>query len=129
MIETWPQDQGVKDGASLTCARQKHAALAQAAPRYRRRYGAVPGIRIALHTGEVAAGEMGDWKKEITLLGDVMNTAARIEAAAKRHAAATVLSGALVSALPEQARANLRPLADGALDGKAVQIALWQDPD
>ena len=46
---------------------------------YSERFAAVPGFRAALHAGPVVVGEMGDSKPEIVLLGDTMNTAARIE--------------------------------------------------
>ncbi|MEL7098567.1 MAG: adenylate/guanylate cyclase domain-containing protein [Pseudomonadota bacterium] len=125
VIVTWPRAAGAR--ACLDCARAMHGALDQAAPRYQRRHGAVPRIRIALHVGEVAAGEMGDWKKEITLLGDVMNTTARIEAAAKNAGAATVLSDELVQLMGSAQRAGLVPLPDTPLDGKAAPLALWRD--
>ncbi|MEM8577045.1 MAG: adenylate/guanylate cyclase domain-containing protein [Pseudomonadota bacterium] len=127
VIVTWPRGAGVRQAACLDCARAMHAALAAQAGHYERSYRHTPQIRIALHVGEVAAGEMGAWKKEIALLGDVMNTTARIEAAAKAHGAATVLSGDLVAALPEAARAKLTPLPALTLDGKAQDNSLWHD--
>lgn len=33
----------------------------------------------AIHAGALVSGEMGDWKREIVMLGDTMNTTARIE--------------------------------------------------
>jgi len=125
VIVTWSRAVGVE--TCLRCARAIHAALDAAAPRYRSRFGAAPHVRIALHVGEVAAGEMGDWKKEVTLLGDVMNTAARIEAAAKRHGAQTVLSDTLAQQLPQAEAQRLVALPDTAVDGKAAPLGLWRD--
>jgi adenylate cyclase len=37
-----------------------------------------PQVRASLHCGPVVVGEMGSVKKEIALLGDTLNTAARL---------------------------------------------------
>ncbi|MEO0938477.1 MAG: adenylate/guanylate cyclase domain-containing protein [Pseudomonadota bacterium] len=127
VIVTWPAAHGLRDGACLACAQQMHAVLARAAPRYEKRFGAAPKVRVAVHVGVLAVGEMGDWKKEIALLGDLMNTAARIEAAAKQFDAPTVLSDALVQQLEPEARAELTQLPQTVLDGKADALVLWRD--
>jgi adenylate cyclase len=54
-------------------------ALARRRNEYLARYGTVPKFRAALHAGPLVVGEMGDVKREIVLLGDTMNTGARIE--------------------------------------------------
>jgi adenylate cyclase len=40
-------------------------------------------LRCGLHAGPLIVGEMGDIKREIVMLGDTMNTAARIEEACR----------------------------------------------
>jgi adenylate cyclase len=45
---------------------------------YRREYGMVPEYRIGAHLGTVMVGEIGIVKKDLTMSGDAMNTAARI---------------------------------------------------
>ncbi len=125
VIATWPLLAGTKSAACLRCAEQIHAGLKRRASHYQSRYGDAPSVRIAIHCGPVAVGEMGDWKKEIALLGDVMNTTARIEVAAKSLNAQTVLSEALCHQLPEPARATLKRLPDFAAAGKADTLVLW----
>ncbi|WP_298984711.1 adenylate/guanylate cyclase domain-containing protein [uncultured Roseibium sp.] len=125
VIVTWPLETGVKQADCLTCALEMHRSLDTHADRYRKRFGAEPSLRVALHCGQVAAGEIGDWKKEIALLGDTMNTTARIERAAKSLGSDTVLSDTLVSQLPEPARTSLRRLPDYAAQGKQEPLRLW----
>ena len=53
------------------------AQIAAGGAEYRSRFGVVADFRAALHAGSVVAGEMGDGKLEIVLLGDTVNTKAR----------------------------------------------------
>lgn len=53
------------------------------AARIEKLFGVKPGVRAAIHGGSVVAGEMGNSKRQITYLGDVMNIASRIEAKTK----------------------------------------------
>ena len=52
---------------------------------FEKKYGIVPEFKAGMHCGKVVAGEMGDTKKEIAFLGDVINTAARIENECNPH--------------------------------------------
>ena len=45
--------------------------------------GAVPSFRTGIHSGRVVAGEIGDRRKQIVFVGDVVNTASRVQAEAK----------------------------------------------
>ena len=66
-----------------------------AAPRRRlsRRVSARrPAFRAAIHAGRVVIGELGAQKKEIALIGDAMNTAARILEAARETGASVLIS-------------------------------------
>ena len=56
-------------------------------------------FRAALHAGVVAVGEIGLYKKEIALIGDPMNTAARILEACRELGYPTLASSALVERL------------------------------
>ncbi len=48
---------------------------------YMKKYGLLPDFKAGVHCGTVVIGEIGNQKKEITYLGDVINTTARIEGA------------------------------------------------
>jgi len=52
--------------------------IAAHGPAYKREFGVIPDFRAGLHCGPVAVGELGSLRKEIALIGDTMNTAARI---------------------------------------------------
>jgi hypothetical protein len=100
------------------------SALAAGSESWRRDFGAVPRMRGALHAGEVLCGEIGDLKREITVIGDTLNTAARIADEARKHdglmlASAEALAGA---ALP--AGVTRVDLGAVALRGNAEPVAL-----
>lgn len=88
----------------------------------------LPGLDngIGVHFGEVLQGPIGSAeRKEFTVIGDVVNTASRLESATKELKAHVVLSDALVSALPEARRAGLRKLGEVMLKGKEKPVLVW----
>ncbi len=125
VIVTWPLSRGVQGGACLICAQQMHLVLAARSDHYHRQFGLRPRLRVAVHCGQVAAGEIGDWKKEIALLGDTMNTTARIERVAKSLEQPIVLSDALAQQLPDAHQAALTALPDQPVPGKQAPLRLW----
>ncbi len=99
MIISWPLPRGVRDAACIVCLFEMHATLARRAEDYIHRFGAAPRLRAALHAGPLVIGEMGDVKREIVLLGDTMNTTARIEEACRTTGHDYIASGEVVHAL------------------------------
>ncbi len=83
VIVTWPLEVGVDRARCLTCYFDMLDYLAVRAPEYLRKYGVAPTFRAALHCGQVVVGEMGDQKQEIVVLGDTVNTTARLEEACR----------------------------------------------
>lgn len=125
IITTWPMTEHKNFTRSLGCAQDMIQTLAANAETYTQRYGQPLRIRVALHCGPVAAGEIGAWKKEIALLGDTMNSAARIEAAARESGAEIVISGSLKGHLPAAIQHQLVPLPTYAAHGKDNALLLW----
>ena len=99
MIVSWPLRRGARNAACVACLFAMDSALAARSAEYLRRFGAQPRVRAALHAGPLIVGEMGDIKREIVLLGDTMNTAARIEEACRVTGHDYIASGAVVRAL------------------------------
>jgi adenylate cyclase len=126
MIVSWPLSSGLRNAACIICLFSMDEVLDQRAEDYRRRFGAAPRLRAALHAGPLVVGEMGDYKREIVLLGDTMNTAARIEEACRTTGHDYIASGAVVHALaplPPGIEAN--DLGVIALCGKAGSLELF----
>ena len=63
---------------SLQCIIRARRIIQRESDYYRREYGVLPEYRIGAHIGLVTVGEIGIVKKDLTMSGDAMNTAARI---------------------------------------------------
>ena len=126
VIVTWPFERGARAGACLHCVIAIDRLLAAHAEDFRRQYGVAPRVRGALHAGPLVVGEMGDAKRAIVLLGDTMNTAARIEEACRTTGRDYLASGALGAALAAPpAGVRVSALGPTALRGKAETVELF----
>ncbi|WP_415400799.1 adenylate/guanylate cyclase domain-containing protein [Tateyamaria sp. SN3-11] len=125
VIVTWPTANPKSYEQSVACANQMPRTLETKTEEYVARYGQEAKIRVALHCGPVAAGEIGTWKKEIALLGYTMNTAARIESAARDFEVEVVISDAVREQLPKDVSKILSQLPNYHARGKTDQLALW----
>ena len=126
IIATWTLAAGLKQGA---CVRACFAALDRLAargPAYERDFGCRADFRAGLHCGSVVIGELGYLKKEIALIGDSMNTAARIQEACRDTGCRVLASAALIErigALP--VGVMCRSLGPLPIRGKEQPIALY----
>lgn len=121
---TWREDRGLRDAACVRCFFLAEDAIARAAPDYERDFGVVPRFRAGLHGGPVTAGELGDLKQQIVFVGDILNTAARLEEYAKREGLALVASADVLDriALPAGVVAGARRTLE--LRGRAAPIVV-----
>jgi adenylate cyclase len=86
VIVSWPMSaSAAANGDCVAAALAARADLQRHRSSYIARYGFYPAVRAALHVGDVVSGEIGDVRREIGFLGDVLNTFARIEEFGKRH--------------------------------------------
>ncbi len=94
-------------------------------PEYERAFGQRVAFRAALHAGTVVIGELGALKKEIALIGDAMNTTARILEAC-RETGETVLASAAMMAWcgDPPSGVTMRRLQPVPLRGKAHPLEL-----
>jgi adenylate cyclase len=85
----------------------------------------VPRFRGGLHGGTVTAGELGDLRQQIVFVGDILNTAARLEEYAKRTGRELVISGELLDRLPLPPWVEVTPCGDLAIKGKEARVAAY----
>jgi len=126
VIATWRLAPGKNEPA---CVRACFAALDRLraqGPDYEREFGRPADFRAALHCGPVAVGELGTLKKEIALIGDAMNAAARILEACRAEGNRVLASAALIdrlAALP--LGVTQRRLGELAMRGKQRALELY----
>jgi class 3 adenylate cyclase len=78
-----------------------------------------------LHGGTVTAGELGDLRRQIVFVGDILNTAARLEEYAKRSGLDLVVSGSLLDRLELPPGVTARLCGELTLRGKEAPVAAY----
>jgi adenylate cyclase len=126
VIATWKLAPGANEPA---CVRACFAAvdrLREQGPAYERAFGQRADFRAAIHYGPVAVGELGTLKKEIALIGDAMNAAARIHEVCREADQRVLASAALIDRLASlPARVAQRRLGELPMRGKAQLLELF----
>ena len=124
LIATWKLDHGISQGHCVRACFDAFDALSRKAHKYRREFGAAVNFRAGLHCGPVVTGEMGSIKTEIVLLGDTVNTAARIQDLCRPTGDRILASADLIDRLELPPGIVKRSLGDLRLRGKRVDLAL-----
>jgi len=122
IVVTWTLDAGTRQANCVRCFFEMRQAVARGADGYRRDFGAVPSFRGGLHGGRVTAGELNDLRRQIVFVGDILNTAARLEEHAKRTGLPLVVSGALLERLALPAGVSATPCGELVLRGKDAAV-------
>jgi adenylate cyclase len=123
VIALWRGDDGA--GAVRACFTAM-STLARRARLYESEFGQRANFRAGLHAGPVVLGELGYSKMEIALLGDTMNTAARIHELCRETDNRVIASDTLLAragALPPGV--EKRALGPVALRGKERALELY----
>ena len=122
VVITWPLAAGLREANCVRCFFAIQQAIAGQAAGYTRDFGAVPKIHAGLHGGMVTAGELGDVRQQIVFVGDILNTAARLEEHAKRSGLDLVVSGALLARLTLPADLVTARVGELVLRGKGERV-------
>jgi adenylate cyclase len=125
LIVAWPLAVGVKDARCLRACFGAFERIATLGPSYKREFGLRVDFRAALHCGPVVVGEMGTIKKEIALLGDALNTTARIVDACRDRGEAAIASAALLAQMTVPSDIEARALGPVQLRGKKLPVELF----
>jgi adenylate cyclase len=125
VVITWPIDAGLREANCIACFFGIRAAVARQAARYEREFGVIPRFRGGLHGGTVTAGELGDLRRQIVFVGDILNTAARLEEYAKRANLDLVVSGALLQRVTLPAGIVATRCGELELRGKEARVAAY----
>ncbi len=106
---------------ALACARRLEALME--GWNAKRRFDPPLRIGIGVHCGEILYGVVGDASRlELTVLGDAVNVAARLEQATKRWSTPILASAAVVAAAGEAER--WCEVSDEPLPGRSERLAI-----
>jgi adenylate cyclase len=122
IVVTWTEDEGSREARPLKCFFLMEEALSGLKGKFREQFAAEPGLRAALHLGEVIAGEVGEQRRAIVFHGDVMNTASRLEQATRDLGVRFIASADALDSIGPQADIETRDLGALALRGRKEPI-------
>lgn len=125
IIVTWPAEHGAANAGCVECVFAIVQALAARRENYLAEFGAAPRLRAALHAGPLIIGEMGDLKREIVMLGDTMNTTARIETVCRTLDKDVIASAAALRLLALPPGVGTESLGVVPLRGKENELELF----
>lgn len=116
VILYWEIDDGLDQARCLRAYFQFVDRLASRGAHYQGAYGVVPVFKAGLNMGPATVLEVGEIKREISYLGDVLNTAARIQGQCNE-----VGKDLLV---PDNLLQRLEPLPDDLMAERVGEVAL-----
>jgi adenylate cyclase len=124
VVISWPLKKGLNNANCVRCFLEVEEYLNELAPYYLKDYGCSPEFKAGLHFGQVTAGEVGVIKKDIVYSGDVLNTAARIQAQCNQYKVNLLLSDELYHLLDHQNQFELISIGSIELRGKVEKVPL-----
>ncbi|MGH6814954.1 MAG: adenylate/guanylate cyclase domain-containing protein [Hyphomicrobiaceae bacterium] len=124
MIATWPLGRPEANAQAVHAVFAARAHVAGKAAWFRERFGRIPHFRAIVHGGPVVSGECGDSRRQITYLGDVLNTTARLETLCKQLDVETLVSRAMRERMDLPDRFVAVDLGSHALKGVSNPLAV-----
>ena len=125
VIITWKLKEGLKGGNCIRLFFEALDRIKQERDKFEEKYGTVPEFKAGMHCGKVVAGEMGDTKKEVAFLGDVINTAARIEDECNPRGRRLLISDDLLQKIERGKEYRYERIGEINLRGKVEKIGLY----
>jgi adenylate cyclase len=125
IIVNWKKEVGLKNNNCIEMFFEVKHTLKQNASKYHSRYNVLPNFRAGLHIGNVIVGELGDYKREISFLGDTVNTAARIQDMSKKEKKGLIVSEKILKQLSLPQKYYKEYLGPIELRGKSEKVELY----
>ena len=121
VVLSWLAKEGVEDQC-LQLFERFHRKLQTRGDEYRSRFEVTPGFRGGADRGIATVTEVGYVKREIAYHGDVLNTAARLEASCKSLGAELLISESVFLNLADRSRFTARGELELRGKQKLVQV-------
>ncbi len=128
IVLTWSMKNGVRKNHCLEFVIEMQKTFDNYAAKYQKVYGFTPEFRAGLHGGKVLITWIGEVKKEIVFVGDVLNTAARIAEVCKKANRDFLLSGQIFDRLDEATKDKCQFYNQLQLRGKEEEIKIYSHP-
>ncbi len=122
---SWTYKSGLKNNNMINCFFEMKQVINVLKPKYIKKYGVFPEFKAGLHGGHVIVTWVGEMKKEIVYVGDVMNTTARIQEDCKRLAKDFLISESLLNRIDDLENIKATFVEDTVLRGKKEHVKLF----
>ena len=124
-VLSWEVDPGLEDLNCLRAFYRFRDQLRARARHYEGLYGFVPEFKSGGNIGEVTGVEVGEIKREIAFHGDVLNTAARIQALCNHYGEEFLISEYLLKALPPASDFTFKAMGTMQLRGRQAPVEVY----
>lgn len=125
IVLCWPVNTGSKSGLAIRCALLAQKAIQSKKQTYLDQYGYVPEFRVGLHMGDCIVTWVGEVRREIVYIGDVLNTAARIQEQCKVHGDDVMVSEQVMNISENMDELNCRFVDEIIPRGKEEPVRIW----
>ena len=121
----WEAASGLEDLNCLRAFYRFRSQLRLRSRHYESLYGFVPEFKAGGNIGEVTGVEVGEIKREIAFHGDVLNTAARIQALCNQYGEELLISEYLLKSLPPSSDFTFNAMGTMQLRGRQAPVEVY----
>ncbi|MEM6380995.1 MAG: adenylate/guanylate cyclase domain-containing protein, partial [Bacteroidota bacterium] len=125
VIIVWPDNAPRHSFKWLDCFMGMQKSIAQRAHYYQKKYGVIPEFKAGVHRGLVIASEIGVQQKAYVYHGDILNTAARLQAKCNEVGFDLLASKKVIATLSLQQRSDFESIGTLALKGKQEKVVAY----
>lgn len=130
VILYWSLEDGLREANCMRAYFRFRDRLGDRMDYYRDRYGVEPEFKAGVNLGSATVLEVGEIKREISYLGDVLNTAARIQGMCNELGERLLISGSLrerIQEVPEDLK--IKEIGRVSLRGREQEVAIFSVRD
>ena len=125
IILTWSYKNGLRNNNLVNCFFQMKKIIHDLKPKYLQKYGVHPEFKAGLHGGTAIVTWVGELKKEIVYVGDVLNTTARIQEDCKRLGKDFLISEELLNRITNLNNIKATFVDETILRGRESSVKLY----
>jgi len=124
-ILTWTIDDGTKNSNCVNVYFDFQKELDRKSEYYKKEYDLEPLFKAGVNTGPVTVAQVGDIKRDIAYLSDVLNTAARIQDKCNEYGKHLLIAGPVKNILPKNESLLLKHIGKIELRGKSEEVDIY----
>ncbi len=125
VVIVWNMKEGISNANCIKVFFESEKAINNERKHFEEKYGFVPAFKAGLHCGKVVIGEIGDVKRDISYIGDVVNTTARIRTECGHKNEKFLVSGTLLKQIRLPENLESKSLGEIKMKGKEEKSELF----